>query len=219
MIILMLPFLFLCSFVLFIVSRHDFVLLRQSISIRQIFDKAFLILILAFIVARIFYFINERSYDVLVDPLRFTHIVLFYGFNFFGFLCALAIGAIVLFRKRKNVLRILDIYLLSFSPMLIFVAIENFFNSKLNMQTNLVYAVLTIIAFIVFIKMHNGFKIKDGIVAFSILIYAALSYLALSFFVQSVISLYSFIQIFALIVLAVGAYSLILIQLNFFKEK
>lgn len=219
MILLLILFLFISTFILFILSRHDFVLLRQNISIRYIFDKAFIILLFVLLISRAAYFIDEGKYEFFFDPLSFLHVILFFGFNLLGFVSAFAIGVIVLFRKKKNVLRILDIYLISFFPITIFGAIEYILLGSRGNLIPYTYLGITIISYIILMKMHVGFKIRDGVVAFIILIFSAVSYLANSLYVKNAIVLYSPIQILAILVIAVSIYCLVLIQSDFFKEK
>lgn len=218
MIILFLLFIFLSSFVLFVASRHDFVLLRQNISIRHVFDKAGLILLFALPVSRAVHLINERMYDFFIDPLRFLHVILYFGFSIFGLFIALSVGVILFFRKKKNFLRILDIYLLSFYPLFLFEAIFLLVSKAFDLRITVSYMILTIFLFFIFIKMHSGFKIKDGVVSFCILIFSSIVFLTSSFLQYGLI-IRSPIQILSFLVIAVSIYCLVLIQINFFKEK
>ncbi len=219
MFLLLLLFLFICSFVLFVASRHDFVLIRQNISIRLIFDKAFIITFFALLVARIFYLIDERLYEFFLDPLSFLHVILYYGFLLLGFFITVALGVVLLYRKRKNLFRILDIYMISFYPLTIFVAIYHLVSGSFDFRIAVGYLVLSLLLFPILIKMHSGYKIKDGIVSFTILILSAISYLGYSFVREKGIALYSPIQIVALVDIAISAYCLVLIRINFFHEK
>jgi len=218
MILLLVLFLFVCSFVLFVTSRHDFVLLRQNISIRHVFDKALVILLFSLFIARVIYLVDERMYDFFLDPLRFLHVIIFFGFNIFGLITTLSLGVLFSFRKRKNFLRILDIYLLSFSPLIIFEAIYYLLFSNINIWITSSYLSLSLIVFILFVKMHSCFKIKDGVVAFSILIFSAISYLGYSFLKKELL-IYSPAQILAILVIAISIYCLVLVQTDFFKAK
>lgn len=218
MIILFVIFIIICSFVLFVTSRHDFVLLRQNISIRHIFDKALIILLGALIISRAVFLINERMYDFFLDPLRFLHIFLYFGFSIFGLLVALSLGVLFLFRKKKNFLRILDIYLLSFFPLVIFEAIFYLLSASLLPLAGIIYLSISCVLFFVLLKMHAGFKIKDGVVSFAILILSAVAYLGSSF-LQKELSIYSPVQIAALLVIAISIYCLVLVQIDFFKDK
>lgn len=218
MILLLIIFIFISSFVLFTISRHDFVLLRQNISIRHVFDKALLILLFALFVARIVFLVDSRMYEFFSDPLRFLHVILFFGFNIFGLISALSIGVLFFFRKRKNFLRILDIYLLSFFPLVIFEANYYLLTASINSFVSFSYLGVCLLAFLFLVKMHTGFKIKDGVVAFSILIFCSLSYLTHSF-LQKGLLIYSPIQILAVLVIAISIYCFVLVKIDFFKEK
>jgi len=218
LIIIFLLFLFICSFVLFITSRHDFVLLRQNISIRHIFDKAFIVLFFALIISRSAYLVDERMYDFFIDPLRFLHVILYYGFNLLGLTVAFSLGVLFFFRKRKNFLRIFDIYMLAFYPLIIFQAVVYVLTMKINIWITFSYLAVTLLFLLFLIKIHTGFKIKDGVVSFFVLIFSSLSYLGYSF-LNNKVAIYSPIQILSILVIAISIYLLILIQINFFKEK
>jgi len=219
MIFLLLLFLFISSFVLFITSRHDFVLLRQNISIRQIFDRALVIMLVSLIFSRAFYLIDERQFDVFLNPLRFLHIGIFWGFNYFSIFVGALVGVFIFFRKRKNALKILDIYTLSFYPLLIFEFVSYLLLNSYNLLVILPHLVLVIILFGLFIKIYTGFGIKDGVVSFLILILASALYLSMSFFKSGALLLYSPIQIVAGMVIALSIYFLVLIKLDYFNEK
>ncbi|MDO8269824.1 MAG: hypothetical protein Q7T54_04100, partial [Candidatus Levybacteria bacterium] len=80
MILLYLLCIFLSLFILYAVSRHDFVLLRQSISLRQVYDNVFLSLFAFFLASRIGFAVHSQSLDLL-NPLKF-----FYLSNYWGIL-------------------------------------------------------------------------------------------------------------------------------------
>ena len=218
LILIFLSFLFISSFVLFITSRHDFVLLRQNISIRHIFDKAFIVLFFALIASRAAYLVDEKMYDFFLDPLRFLHVILYYGFNLLGLIAVFSLGIFFFFRKRKNFMRIFDIYMLAFYPLIIFQAIEYILTTQIQISITLSYLIVTLLFLIFLIKIHTGFKIKDGVVSFIVLIFTSISYLGYSF-LNNKIAIYSPIQILAILIISISIYLLVLIQINFFKEK
>ncbi len=219
MILILLLFIFVSLFILFITSRHDFVLLRQNISIRFIFDKALIIVLFSLLISRSLYLIDENLYDFFLDPLSFMHIVLFYGFSFLGFFSAFALGVVFFFKDKKNLFRILDIYLLSFYPLIVFEGISYLILGKVESLILFIYMFIATIIFFVLVKMHTGFGIRDGVVAFCILTLSALSYLGYSIYRKQELLIYSPVQILAIIVLAISIYCLILIRIDFFKEK
>ncbi len=218
MILLFLLFLIICSFVLFVTSRHDFALLRQNISIRFVFDKALIVVLFALIFARVGYLLDEKMYEFFLDPLSFLHVIIYYGFNLLSLVVAIAVGIVLFYRKRKNVLRILDIYLLSFFPLTVFEAISLLIYSELDILFSIGYLIVSLLLFLTFIKMHISYKIKDGTVSFLALSFISLSYMGYSFLDKDFL-IYSPIQILAMLTLAISVYCLVLIQTNFFKDK
>lgn len=218
MMILFLVFIFICSFVLFVTSRHDFALLRQNISIRHVFDKAVIVLLFSLIISRTVFLIDQGMYDFLLNPLRFLHVILFFGFSLLGLSIAFALGVVAFFYKKKNFMRIFDIYFLSFFPMVIFDGIYHAVSTEISILIGVGYIVSTILIFLLLIKMYTSFKIKDGVVGFIILILIGVSYLSIGFLINNKL-VYSPVQLLALLAIAVPIYCITLIQVNFFKDK
>jgi ABC-type phosphate transport system permease subunit len=77
-IILYLLAIFISLFILYAISRHDFVLLRQSISLRQVFDTVFISLFVFFMTSRIFYILYAQAFD-LFNPLKFFYLPKHWG--------------------------------------------------------------------------------------------------------------------------------------------
>ena len=177
---------FICFFILFAVSRHDFVLLRQSISLRQIFDNAFLSLIVFFIVARLSFSLYSQDFEVL-NPLRFFYMTKYWGIlsfiGFIGLICSL----LFLFRSKKNKLRILDIYFISFSP-IILLDILSKSNSGVSLLIKIISSLVLLVFYGWFIKIHNKFTTKDGFITFIILITYSLVSLAFSLASSGILS-------------------------------
>ena len=109
---------FLSLFILYAVSRHDFVLLRQSISLRQVYDNVFISLFVFFVLSRIAFSFYIESLQIL-NPLRFFYLTKYWGIvPYIGF-AGMILALLLLFKKKKNKLRIIDIYLMSFSPIIL----------------------------------------------------------------------------------------------------
>src|SRR5436190_2076115 len=92
---------FISLFILYAVSRHDFVLLRQSISLRQVYDNVFISLVAFFIFARIFYALYIQSLEML-NPLRFLYVTKYWGILPFAGFFGMFLLLLILFRKKKN---------------------------------------------------------------------------------------------------------------------
>lgn len=169
---------FLSLFILYSVARHDFVLLRQSISLRQVFDSVLLSLISFFIFGRISYAYYIRSIEML-NPLRFFHLIKYWGIMpFIGFF-GMIIMLLFLFRRKKNKLRILDIYTISFTPLIILdVVLKS--NHGIFFILKIVSLVVLLLFYGWFIKIHNKFSTKDGFITFITIITYSLVTLAFS---------------------------------------
>ena len=112
MILLYLLFIFVSLFILYAVARHDFVLLRQSISLRIVYDNVFISLFVFFIFSRIGFAFYKQSLEIL-NPLKFFYLTKYWGLTpYIGFV-GIILAVLFLFRKKKNKLRILDNYFLS----------------------------------------------------------------------------------------------------------
>lgn len=170
---------FISLFILYAVSRHDFVLLRQSISLRQVFDNVFVSLFVSFIAARSAFAVYNQSLQIL-NPLRFFYLTKYWGVvPYIGF-AGMIFSLLLLFRKKKNKLRILDIYLISFSPiMLIDILLKS--NNGILLIIKLVSVIVLLGFYGWFVKIHNKYSTKDGFITFLALITYSLVNLAFSF--------------------------------------
>lgn len=179
MIFLYLLVIFISLFILYTVSRHDFVLLRQSISLRQVYDNVFLSLIASFIAGRVGYIFYSQSFDLL-NPLRFFYLSKHWGvLPFTGFI-GMSIALLFLFRKKKNKLRILDIYFIAFSPVILLDVLSHG-NSGITLLIKIISLIVLVIFYGWFIKIHNKYTTKDGFITFMTIITYSLVLLALSF--------------------------------------
>jgi len=160
-----------------------------------------------------------KMFDAFLNPLRFLHILLYWGLNFLGLFMVVALGVVFFFRKRKNTLRILDIYLLSFFPLLVFDATTHLLLGGIDWRIAVGEILVLLVVFIILIRMHTRFAIRDGVVAFGVLVSSAVFYLSNSLIQKGSVVLYSPVQIIALVVLAISIYCLALIKLDFFKGK
>lgn len=209
---------FCCLFILYAVSRHDFVLLRQSISLRQVFDNAFLTLIMFFLVSRLFYALYIQDIMVL-NPLRFFYLTKYWGLLPYAGLFGAVVSILFFFRKKKNKLRIMDIYFISLTPLIML--------DVLLRSNHGVILLIKVISFIVllsfygwFIKIHNKFTTKDGfITSITILTYSLVS-LAFSIASNGIFSYrYLWFNILLVIVTAASSIFLFLVQKDTFAKQ
>lgn len=208
---------FICLFILFAVSRHDFVLLRQSINLRQIFDNAFIVIIISFISSRIGYIIYSTKFD-LFNPLKFFYMTKYWGVLPFMGMLSMLLSLYILFRKKKNILRIFDIYFISFSPLILLdIALKN--NMGINIFIKIVSLIVLLSFYVWFIKIHNKFYMKDGFITSLIFITYSLVSLAFSYSGMGVFTLkYAWYQILLVLMALLFTGVLILVQKNFFVK-
>lgn len=170
---------FLSLFILYAVSRHDFVLLRQSISLRHVFDNAFLILIFFFIFGRVFYAFSAFNLQIL-NPLRFFYLTKYWGLLPYAGFVGIFLSLLFFYRKKKNKLRILDIYFISFSPLILLdILLQS--NMRILLLIKLISVIVLVLFYGWFLKIHNKFTTKDGFITFMTIITYSLVSLAFSF--------------------------------------
>jgi len=209
---------FISLFILYAVSRHDFVLLRQSISLHQVYDNVFISLLVFFIVARAGYALLSNSFQ-LINPLKFFYLTKYWGIvpylGFFGMIVAL----LLLFRKKKNKLRILDIYFISFSPLILLdVLLKG--NSGMLIIIKIVSVIILLLFYGWFIKIHNKYTTKDGFITFMTLITYSLVNLAFSFDSYGILSQkYLWFNIILIVSTIVSSTFLFLVQRDKFNKQ
>lgn len=209
--------LFLCLFILFVISRHDFILLRQSISLRQVFDNAFFVTLFSFIAARLGYIFYYQKYELL-NIFRFFYLTKYWGvLPFIGFIIMM-VTLFFLFRKKKNKLRIFDIYLISFSPLVLLDIILQP-NTGINFQLKIVSFFVLSLFYVWFLKVNSKFTLKDGFITSIIFITYSLVSLAFSFSNYGFLNLkYIWFQIFLVLSTIGFSVNFVLVQRGFFNK-
>lgn len=218
MILLYLLAIFISLFILYGVSRHDFVLLRQSISLRQVFDCAFISLIIFFITSRISYIINVQSFD-LFNPLKFFYLTKHWGILPYAGFVGITATILFLYRKKKNKFRILDIYFISLTPIILLdVLLQG--NGTIVLAIKAISAIVLIGFYGWFIKAHNEFTTRDGFVTMMAIITYSLVTLALSVATNGVFSLrFMWFNAILLVVTVISSVLLIFIQRDVFNKQ
>ena len=209
---------FISLFILYAVSRHDFVLLRQSISLRQVFDNAFLTLFVFFFVSRVFYAFYIGNL-MLLNPLRFLYLTKYWGILPYAGVGGAILALLFLFRKKKNKLRILDIYFISFSPIILLDIILNG-NHGILLPIKLVSLIVLLFFYGWFIKIHNKFSTKDGFITFLTIITYSLVSLAFSLAMHGVFTVsYLWFNILLVLATILSSLFLFLVQKDTFNKK
>lgn len=151
---------FICLFVLYSLSKNDFMLLRKDISLTYIFNCFFITLFAGFIAGRLFYILDVKKFTFL-NPIIFFHFFRYSGFSWFGMILGGAINLYFLIKDKKALPRIFDIFYLSLYLLFIFTYIFS-----LNSPLHLIFKVLILLFFtllyILFLNFHKSFTLKDG---------------------------------------------------------
>lgn len=151
-----------CFFLFYILSRNDFVLLRQNIAATQMFDTLFLSLISSFLFARAFYMINNFKTN-LIGLLPFFHIVKHPGLSVFGLFFGGALCFYLIYMRKKGIGRIADIFSISFLPLY---AISLFFENYGSFYfLSFIFFAISLILFIYFLHSHYKYVLRDGSIA------------------------------------------------------
>lgn len=181
--LLLIPIVFLCFFLLYIFSKQDFVLLRQNISLSEIFDLSALTLISGFLIGRIFYIINVFNFQ-LFNILQFFHMFRYPGISSIGFFSGGAFAIYLLFRSQKGLSRIYDIFSLSFFPFYVFIISLEFLEKQL-WYLLIPVLLLSLIYFIFSVKSHSKYILRDGGISIIFYIFISLITLASQFILKS----------------------------------
>lgn len=147
-------------FILYELSRNDFVLLRKNISLTQMFDYSIVSVLLALVVSRIFYIINAQRFDYLY-PVSFLHVLRLPGLSLLGFFVGCVIVLYTILYKKKVTERVYDIFFLSFYPILLFVVITMTLPKNLFFMKFVLVFVL-IVLFGVLLQFLRNYVLKDG---------------------------------------------------------
>lgn len=161
--------LIVCFFILYILCRQDFVLLRQNISMAQIMDAAIIAIIFAFITARLFFLINNLDFSLL-HAIRFFYFIKFAGVSPLGFAIGGLFAIAFLMRGKKGIFRIFDIFSISFLPLYSFSQVFKNYPQEFAIVAPIVTIVLLVILFIFFLKSHYRYILRDGSISLILLL-------------------------------------------------
>ncbi len=160
-------------FLLYILCRQDFVLLRQNISLSQILDKAIIAIAFAFITGRILFLINNFEISLL-HAIRFFHFIKFPGISSLGFFLGASLALWFLMRGKKGILRIFDIFSISFFPLYaLSLAFKNY-TGELSFVLQIATFILSLLIFIFFLRSHYKYLMRDGSISLILLLVISL---------------------------------------------
>lgn len=151
-------------FILYLLTKHDFVLARKSLLLQEIYDVTFLGFLAFLVTGRILYIVSVLDFS-LFNPLKFFHIFKFPGALFLGGLLGFWIVIYLFFKKKKILARLYDIYALSLFPLFIF-ALGVSYNKGYFLYFNLLILLLSILFMVIGIYSYKNYSLKDGSIAF-----------------------------------------------------
>lgn len=154
---------FISFFILYLLSKNDFVLVRQNVSLTEIFNLTISGVIIAGLASRVFYILDNSAWQFL-NPLRFFHLLNLPGLSLFGFYLTFVFWIYLRIQKQKVFARVLDIISLSFSPLFIFSLLVPYLKGVFYyFQLGLFLAALVLIAYL--LRANKNYKFKDGSIA------------------------------------------------------
>lgn len=217
--LLAIPILIISFFSLYILSRHDFVLIRKNVSVNQVFDLSFLSIIVAFFIGRIFFIINDERRE-LFNPIAFFHVLRYPGVSVFGFFVGGAISIWFLFRKTKALHRVYDIFTISFFPLFLFhlsfraYPVFSIFVSLFILIAGFLFWLFTI-------RSHQKYTFKDGTISYLVTLLISLDAFSYSFLTPRKIVIFNFsiLQIVGITLLIFAAFMLWANQKRIFTKK
>jgi len=154
----------LSLFVLYILVKHDFVLARKSLLLQEIFDTTILGFLAFFTTARVLYAVSVMDMG-LFNPLRFFHILRFPGALFLGGLLGFWVVIYLVFKKKKILMRLYDIYALSLFPLFV-CTLALSYNRGYFLYFNLLILLLSFLFMGIGIYSYKNYTLKDGSTAF-----------------------------------------------------
>lgn len=158
-------------FILYILSKHDFVLVRKNISLAQIFDLAFVALFFAFIAGRSIYVLDYSQFNFF-HFVRFFHLIKFSGISMLGFFIGGAVAVYFLFKNKKSLSRTFDIFSLAFFPAFIFNVLTHQYPANF-FYIPIILSIILIVIFIALLRSHNRYYLFDGSISYFFLILVA----------------------------------------------
>lgn len=144
--------------------KHDFVLARKSLLLQEIFDTTFLAYIAFLFTGRLLYVLSTQRFD-LINPVSFFHLLRYPGTLFLGGIVGFGAVIYVVFKKKKILARLFDIYALSMFPLFIFTLVISY-NKGYFLYFNILIFLLSCLFMGIGIYSYKNYTLKDGSIAF-----------------------------------------------------
>ena len=155
---------FVSLFMLYVLVKHDFVLARKSLLLQEIFDTTFFAYIAFIFLGRLMFVLGEQRYNFF-HFVKFFHLVRYPGILIIGGVLGFGIVIYYVFRKKKILLRIFDIYSLSMYPIFLFALFTSYFGGYF-LYFNILLFILSCIFFGIGIYSYKNYTLKDGTITY-----------------------------------------------------
>lgn len=167
-----------CLFILYVLSKNDFVLLRKNVTLFSIFDTVFLFMFVGFIFGRAFYILTAQNLPLL-HALRFFYIIRFPGFSMLGLFLGGLLSLYVQPLDKKAFPRLCDIFCISFFPLFLLSIIAD--GNVVFWFMRVALLITGLITLIIFFQIHKNYMLADGSIAFLTIIILSSYYISLDF--------------------------------------
>lgn len=184
--------LFFSLFILYVLVRHDFVLARKSLLLQEIFDTTLFAYLTFLFFGRLTYILGEEKFSYF-QFIKFFHLFKFPGMLFLGGIAGFGLIIYYVFRKKKILARIFDIYSLSLYPVFLFMLITSF-QGGFFIYFNMLIFLLSVIFLGVGIYSYKNYTLKDGTIAYLFVCLVSI-FTIISEFTQDMRPVFSFFTI------------------------
>lgn len=209
--IILFPILFLCFFILYSLSKHDFLFSRKGIALVFVFNVVLISMGAGFVIGRLFYIFDIHNF-ILLHPLNFFHVIEYPGFSLYGGFIGSSIMLSLLTFREIIMAKMLDIASLSFYPLLLWFPFSPLSTSVLLVVRVGVFIVLMVLLIFLYLSYKNYF-LKDGSTFLVIcIIFSALHFLSIFYKVHKILLVsFAFSQLVSIVLIVI---SVILIARN-----
>jgi len=214
MILIILSCFFIFLYILYYISRDDFVIIRKDVLMGKIFSLAFLSALIALFFAR-FFFVLIHPDPKLFNPLGFLALPYFPGLSLIG---GIAAGELFIFLyatyRKLPVGKIMDLFTLAFMGVMPLGYAVNFLIhlGKVSLFSN-IFLIISVLMLLLFTKIiypfSNKGEIKDGSLTLIFSAIFSFLYFLTNLFLN--IKTFSFLSVENVLILVVLFSSLILL--------
>jgi hypothetical protein len=208
-------------YLVYSLAKNDFVLLRKNITLYELFDGVLISMLVGLLLARIFYIIEIQEFSWF-HPFRFVHLARLPGLSLFGFFIGVIPVLYLFIRRKKVLLRVYDIVLISLLPLFMFSLITRSYSLIIpGYIVQFLLALAGLLVLWICKKFYHNYTLKDGSIAMIILMFISLDLLIYGFVAKlaPLMSVLSFSQISAVILFISSLIIFILNQFGIVPKK